>query len=65
MRLNGIPTWIYWVAALLALVYGISASIAWLPDAPDEFFNLVAMRIWAGPAVCLLIATVVTVLRRW
>jgi hypothetical protein len=65
MKLNGIPTWVYWTAALLALVYAIGASFVYLPDTPEEFTYLVAVRIWGGPVVCLLVATVLTLLRRF
>lgn len=59
-----IPLWLYWSVTVLAIVVAAWWTASW--ELPDGWYGTrFLMRVWAGPAVCVVISTIVTWFGCW
>ena len=64
MDINRIPLWMIWAIVLVSAVVAGYSTWLWEPWELPENAAFVMLRLWGAPGALLLIASVITLLRR-
>ena len=59
------PNWFYWAVAGVAIVISSVVTLVWLPGVEASHRQFILHRLWAAPALCVFVATAVTLARRF